>query len=132
MSAGERAQAAVVAAVRAELDGDVSAVFDAPPVRSAMPYALVEEPVLADWSTKDAPGRAGRVSVLVHDSGERPARLRALAARIETAVAAMPSALGDGWRIAALTLTRSRIVKQRDGHWTALIEHRVAMLRSAD
>ena len=131
MSAGAVVQAAVVAAVREALGDAVSAVFDAPPVRSAMPYALVEEPVLSDWSTKDAPGREGRVSVLIHDSGEVPVRLRDLGGRVETAVAAMPSEPGDGWRIVVLTLTRSRIVKQRDGHWSALIEHRVAMLRNS-
>ena len=136
MSAGAVVQAAVVAAVRHGLAGEVSAVFDAPPVRSAMPYALVEEPVLSDWSTKDLPGREGRVSVLIHDAGEVPARLRDLAGKVEAAVAAMESDIGDdwdgdGWRIAALTLMRSRIVKQRDGHWTALIEHRVAMLRNS-
>lgn len=131
MSAGALVQAAVVAAVRDGLAGEVSAVFEAPPVRSAMPHALVEEPMLSDWSTKDAPGREGRVSVLVHDSGEVPARLRDLAGTVEAAVAAMPSDIGDGWRIVTITLTRSRIVKQRDGHWTALIEHRVAMLRNS-
>ena len=131
MSAGAVVQAAVVAAVRAALGNAVSAVFDAPPVRSAMPYALVEEPVLSDWSTKDAAGREGRGSVLIHDSGEVPVRLRDLGGRVETAVAAMPSEPGDGWRIVVLTLTRSRIVKQRDGHWSALIEHRVAMLRNS-
>ncbi|WP_188656367.1 DUF3168 domain-containing protein [Stakelama pacifica] len=130
MSGGEALRRAVAAALADAIGAEVTAVFDAPPLRSAMPYALVEEAQLSDWSTKDMAGRDGRVSVVIHDAGERPERLRGLAERAEAAIGALPSALGEGWRIAALTLTRSRIVRQGERHWSALIEFRVGMLRS--
>lgn len=72
------------------------AVFDAPPVRSAVPYAIIDDPVLADWSSKTWAGVEGRLTVTVHDAGERPVRLRALLAGVEDTIAAMPPALEEG------------------------------------
>lgn len=109
----------------------VTAVFDAPPVRAARPYALVEEAWLADWSTKDMAGREGRFAVALFDTGERPARLRALAGEAEAAIEAMPRVLGEGWAITSLTLLRSRIARDGEARWTAVSEFRVRMLRSA-
>ncbi|MDF7777802.1 DUF3168 domain-containing protein [Sphingomonas sp. AOB5] len=121
-------QAGVIAAI----DGlEVSGVFDAPPVRAALPYALVEEVVLADWSTKDMAGREGRFAVQLHDGGERPARLRVLAGAVEDAIEVMDRELGEGWRIVSLTFVRGRIVRERDAHWTSLSQFRVRMLKES-
>lgn len=132
MSAGERLQAAVVAALGAHpaLAGGVTRVFDAPPLRAVRPYALVEEPLLADWGTKDMAGREGRIAVLLFDTGERPVRLRLLASEAEAAVPAMPRALGDGWTVASLAFLRSRIARDGEGRWVASSEWRVRMLRT--
>jgi hypothetical protein len=89
------------------------AVFDAPPVRAALPYLVVEEPVCADWSTKSWAGVEARVAVTLFDAGERPARLRGLLAAVEAAVAVMPPALDGGWRVARVALARSRIAQVR-------------------
>jgi hypothetical protein len=110
---------------------EVTQVFDAPPVRAARPYALVEEAWLTDWGTKDMAGREGRFAVTLFDVGERPARLRELAGAVETAIAAMPRAIGNGWEIASLVLLRSRINREGDGRWQSVSEFRVRMLRSA-
>jgi hypothetical protein len=123
-------QALLQAAVTAAADGlDVTGVFDAPPVRSALPYAVVEEAVLADWSTKDMAGREGRFAVQLHDGGERPVRLRVLAGAVEDAVEGMGRDLGEGWRIVSLGFVRGRIVRARETGWTSLSEFRVRMLR---
>lgn len=125
----------LVAGLRAALEAHgplreaVTGVFDAPPVRAARPYALIEEPLLADWGAKGVEGREGRAAVLLFDLGERPARLRALAGEAEAAIAAMPAALDDGWRIASLTLLRSRVSREGDARWIAASEWRVRMLR---
>lgn len=110
--------------------GALTGVFDAPPVRAALPYAVVGEAMLADWSTKDANGREARVAVMLHDGGERPARLRLLAGEVEAAIAAMPRDLGDGWRIVSLAFVRSRIVPNGAGRWIATSEYRARMLES--
>ncbi|PKP99108.1 MAG: DUF3168 domain-containing protein [Alphaproteobacteria bacterium HGW-Alphaproteobacteria-15] len=125
--------------VRIELQGalctllehalDVVPVFDAPPVRAAPPYVVVEEPVLADWSTKDMRGREGRITIRVLDRGERPIRLRALSGLAEDAVEMMAPDLAGGWRIVTLTMLRERIVRSGE-HWMATSEFRVRMLRT--
>ncbi|MEG3181983.1 DUF3168 domain-containing protein [Sphingomonas sp. LT1P40] len=127
MSAREMLQAGVCAALSEALDG--VAVFDAPPLRGPMPHAVVEEPLLIDWSTKDIAGREGRVAVQLFDAGERPVRLRALVGLAEDAVEGIEPVLGEGWRIVTIGLVRSRIVRARDSGWMAMSEFRVRMLR---
>jgi hypothetical protein len=125
MIAGTLLQAMLVERLRVALPE--VAVFDVPPVRGGRPYAVVEPPVLADWSTKDAAGREGRVAVLLHDAGERPVRLQALAARAEGAVLGASGAVA-GWRIVTLTFLRSRVVREGEGRWVGAVEFRVRML----
>ena len=115
-------------AAHAPIGEAVTGVFDAPPVRAARPYALVEETLLADWSTKDMAGREGRVTVALFDEGERPARLRGLAGEVEAALAAMPRAIGEGWRVASLVFVRQRIVREEGLRWAAVCEFRVRLL----
>ena len=100
-------------------------VFDAPPVRGARPHVLIEEPVLADWSTKDWRGCEARLAVIARDAGERPVRVRALLALASDAVLAMPAAL-DGWRMVTLRPGRERIVRARD-EWVGAAEFIVRM-----
>lgn len=126
MSARERLGDAVLAAL-GRVEGLLA--FDAPPVRAAVPYAVVEEPVLVDWSTKSWAGLEGRVSVAVHDEGERPARLREILGRAEAAVAAMGPDLGDGWRIAQVALARSRVARA-GGRWVGVGEFVVRVWRA--
>lgn len=107
----------------------VTAVFDAPPVRAARPYAEVAEALLTDWSTKDMAGREGRIAIVLRDAGERPVRLRELAGEVDAAVEGLPRDLGEGWRIASLVPVRSRIVREGEGLWAGTNEYRVRMLR---
>lgn len=111
------------------LAGELTGIFDAPPVRAGRPYLLIDEALLADWGTKDAAGREGRFAIRLFDGGERPLRLRLLVAAVEDAVHALPHDLGDGWAIVTLQFLRSRI--SRDGEvWSAISEFRVRMLRT--
>jgi hypothetical protein len=132
MSVGQLLQDAAKASLEAHapLADGVSAVLDAAPARAMRPYALVGDPLLADWGTKDMAGREARLSVLLFDAGERPARLRVLAAEAEAAIEAMPRMLGQGWALASLMFVRGRIVREGEGRWTASSEWRVRLLRS--
>jgi hypothetical protein len=125
MSVQALLQAALVAALEARLDG--VAVFDAPPARAGGPYAVVEESVLADWSTKDSAGRQGRIAVTLHDRGERPVRLGGAA---EDAIVDMPGDIGGGWRLIGSVLARSRIARGESDRWWAMSEFQVRMLRT--
>lgn len=133
MSPQEAITAALHTALTATgaLSTPVNGVFDAPPSRAVRPYLLVDEAMLNDWSTKDQDGREVRTSVLVRDSGATRQRVRALAADAEAAIAAMPAALGGGWRIVSRVLVRTRVVDEGANGVTAVVEHRVRMLRGA-
>ena len=128
MSVRAALQAGVLAAARAGVPG--FALFDAPPVRATVPYGVVVNPVLVDWSTKDWTGREGRIAVLLHDAGERPVRLRAAAEALEDAVAAMPVDLGGGWRIASIRFVRGRLTRGAGDRWSATSEFTVRVYRA--
>jgi hypothetical protein len=106
----------------------VNGVFDSPPQRAVRPYAVIEDAVLVDWSTKDMIGREGRLAVGLF-AGEDRKRLRALADQIATAIPGLPRDLGEGWRIASLAFLRSRIFREGPGLCAAVIEFRVRMLQ---
>jgi len=123
-------QAALVEALR-EADGlaALTKVFDAAPARAALPYAVVDDPVLIDWSTKDWAGREARFAVVLHDAGERPVRLRALVAAVEEAVTGMAADLGEGWRLVGVVLGRERVARGSGERWLAMSEFVARMRR---
>jgi hypothetical protein len=124
MSAREVLSAAVVSALeRAGLKA-----FDAPPVRGAVPHAVVEEARLGDWSTATWEGREGVLAVTFHDGGERPVRLRGIVEAGEAAVTAMDPAIGGGWRVVQMRLQRSRVVRKGE-RWVGTSEFLVRMWR---
>lgn len=126
-----RLHEAIAAALGAHpaVAGQVTAVFASPPVRSATPYALVAEAMVADWSTKDAAGFEARVAAELHDAREDGAVVRALAAAAREAIEGMEDDLGDGWRIVSRLFVRQRIVRAR-GEWVGTVEYRVRVLES--
>jgi hypothetical protein len=106
-------------------------VFDAPPVRGGVPYAVVEEPVLRQADAAEIAGRTGTIGVVLHDSGERPVRLRALLAAAEDALETASGDVGEGWRLMAVVLARSRIARRADDRWMAMSEFAVRLYRES-
>ena len=129
MNGGAIIQAALVDALRGDAGMAGVTVFDAPPLRGAMPYAIVEHPVLGDIGSKDMTGRDGRIAIVLHDAGERPTRLRAMIDVAETVATALPATLNGGWRLTAIRLARSRIVKAGGDRWIASVELTVRLWR---
>ncbi|WP_294334621.1 DUF3168 domain-containing protein [uncultured Sphingomonas sp.] len=129
-------QEAITGAVRAALAGQaalvaqVNGIFDAPSHRTPRPYLLVDDPVLTDWSTKDQDGREVRIAVLVKDSAQARKRVRGLAELVEATIADMPAALAGGWQVASSVFLRTRLVAEDETNVTAIVEHRVRMLRT--
>ncbi len=132
MSPRDAVRSAVTTALTEALPvtGAAIPVFDAPPVRASLPYALVDEPVLADWSTKTWAGREAKLTVTIADGGERPERLRALADAGETAVLALGGDIGGGWRLANVVLVRSRLVRLAE-RWSAASDYQLRLYRAA-
>jgi hypothetical protein len=126
VSAGALLRAAVVADL-----GTVAGmtVFDAPPVRGAVPFAVVGEALLTDWSGAAFTGREGRFAVAMTDEGEVPVRLRTLVAAVEDRLPEMARDLGQGWRVAALRLAGGRIRRER-ARWVATVEFQVRLYRA--
>jgi len=127
VSAGAVLQAGVVARLADVLD---CAVFDAPPVRGALPYGVVDDPVLGDWSSATWRGREGRLVVSLHDGGERPVLLRAALSAAEAAVEGLDPLLSDGWRLVRAQLVRSRVLRVGE-RWRGTSEFLVRMYRES-
>lgn len=125
MSAGTIVQAAVVAHL-----GGLGRVFDAPPARAALPYLVVEDPILAAGDAVGVAGRTGTIAVACIDTGVSPARARALLAAVEAAMATFPPQAPLGWRVTSLRLVRSQIALGKGERWSATSVFAVRMYRS--
>lgn len=122
--AGEALQAGVLAALRT-IAG--LGVFEPGPAQAALPYATVDAGFEMDWGHKSGAGREVRLAVTLRDAGERPVRLRRLAAAAEAALAELAPAL-PGWRLVTLTATRSRLLREPKAGWAAVLEYRARLL----
>ncbi|HEU0043851.1 hypothetical protein [Sphingomonas sp.] len=128
MSAGSALVEAVLAELRHE-ELQPLVVFDAPPVRAGLPYAVIEEPVLKSENAAGVQGRTGMLAISFHDDGERPLPLRGMVAFADELIALLPTEIGEGWRIGGLALARSRLTRTKEG-WTARSEWSVRMFRA--
>ena len=127
MSGAGAVLTAAAAAALGEVAG-LNGAYDGPPLQAAFPYATVEAGPESDWSHKSGEGRELRLAATLRDRGERPARLRALMAAAEAAIAAIGPEL-DGWRLVTCVFLRSRMLRSNDAAWTGWVEFRARMLR---
>lgn len=134
-SAGQELQEAVMTAL--ERVAKLSGIYPGPPLTAAPPYAVVEAGAETDWSHKNGKGREVRLAVTVRDGGERPARVQAVGAAVDSVLETL-SAQAGGWRVVSLQFLRSRIVREPKGPppmasgptWAVVIEYRARMLAS--
>jgi hypothetical protein len=125
--AGQALAEAMLTALR-ELGG-LNGSYDGPPLHAAFPYAIVETGPESDWSHKSGEGRELRLSILVRDKGESPARLRGIMAAVELAVTAIGPDLA-GWRLVNLVFLRGSMLRETGAAWTAAIEYRARLLKA--
>ena len=130
MSAGNSLVASCMAHLAENAALDPLRVFDFAPERAAFPWAQIEDPVLQAWDAALATGRVGTLAIGFRDGGERPARLRFLMGRLEDEMATLPRDLsGEGWRLAGLSLARTRLARVKDG-WLGRSEWAVRIFRT--
>lgn len=122
MSAGGALQEAVASALTGE--PALTGVYDGPPARAAFPYVVVDGGTEVDWSHKSGRGREVLLAVTLWD--EQPARLHALADRMETAVDAIAEV--GGWQLVNIAFLKRRIVRDAAGPWAAAIDFRARLL----
>jgi hypothetical protein len=125
--AGQALAEAAQIAFRA-VDG-LNGVYDGPPLAAAFPYATVETGPESDWSHKSGKGRETRLSILLFDKGERPERLRDIAAAVESKAAGIGPDL-PGWRLVNLVFLRGSLLRNTGAAWTAAIEYRARLLEA--
>jgi len=113
----------------AELMGQLNAVTEEAPSRTAPPWLGIAASASADWSTKDRAGREIRLALELHGRGDDPGTMAATARAIETRVEAMPRAQA-GFDVVNIVFLRAR-AEQRPGNVRAvLIEYRFRVLAS--
>lgn len=125
--AGQALAGAALAALR-RVEG-LNQVYDGPPLSAAFPYAVVETGPESDWSHKSGEGRELRLAILVRDKGERPARLRTLAAAVEAEAATIGPDLA-GWRLVNLVFLRASMLRESGAAWSAAIEYRARLSKA--
>ncbi len=128
MSGAGQALVEAALAVLRTVDG-LNGVHDGPPLTAAFPYATVETGPENDWSHKSGEGRELRLSILVRDKSERPARLRTLIAAVESKAGTIGPDLA-GWRLVNLVFVRGSMLRGTDAAWTAAIEFRARLLKA--
>lgn len=126
--AGSAVKATLIAALTAEPELADVGVYAGDAPAGVLPRIEVQEPVAADWSTKDWQGRELRTGVIVRAASGQDGRLPALRAAAEAAAGAIAGEIG-GWRVASAVFLRSRTADERNGTRTVLIEHRVRVMQ---
>ena len=109
------------------LSGQLNAIVEEAPSRSALPWLAIAASASADWSVKDRVGREVRIALELHCRGDQPGSAAALTAGIEARIAALPAAQA-GFRVVNAQFLRAR-AEQRAGNTRAiLIEYRFRLL----
>lgn len=127
MTAREALRAGLMTVLRPALAPLGVALFDAVPVRASVPQAVLGEPSDSDWGAAGIEGRELRVALTLTDEGEQPRRLRACVQAVEAI--GLPEILADGWRVAGLSVTATRMAKT-GARWTASLEWRARLWRT--
>ena len=122
MSAGGALQAALAAALAGE--ARLTGIYDGPPARAGLPYAVIDAGSESDWSHKSGGGREVLVALTLWD--EQPARLAELADAVEAASAGVGAVAG--WQLVSMRMIRRRTVRDVAGPWATAIDFRARLL----
>lgn len=120
----------VLAALAADptIAGLANGVHDGRPTRATPPYVALGEMLAADWSVKGAAGRELRLTLVIADTDQTPARMFALADAALGALAAVPRTLG-GWQLGAFVHLRSLTRSLAVNAWSTELDVRVRALQ---
>lgn len=106
----------------------LSGVSDGVPIQAADAHAVAEMGPQTDWGHKSGEGAEIRFAVLIRCGGEQPDRARRLTDQARQVVAEIGPECGT-WRLATLTMVRSRTTRTPGPSWTGAVEFRARMLR---
>lgn len=109
------------------LSGQLNAIVEEAPSRSALPWLAVAASASADWSVKDRAGREVRIALELHCRGDRPDSAANLTAGIEARIAALPAAQ-SGFRVVSAQFLRARAEQRGANTRAILIEYRFRLM----
>ncbi len=109
------------------LSGQLNAIVEEAPSRSALPWLAVAASASADWSVKDRAGREVRIALELHCRGDRPDSAATLTAAIEARIAALPAAQ-TGFRVVSAQFLRARAEQRGANTRAILIEYRFRLM----
>lgn len=109
------------------LSGQLNAIVEEAPSRTALPWLALAASASADWSCKDRAGREVRIALELHCRGDRPDAAAALVSAIEARVAALTAAQA-GFRVVTATFLRARAEQRAANTRAILLEYRFRVL----
>lgn len=125
MSASLAVQSLIAMALKAAPDlAMLTGVFDGVASDAVAPYLTIGADSVTDWSHKTGTGHEHRVQLSLWDDRPGTARLKILAAAVETAVRAL-SGSRDGTRIAGVVFVHAVFVKDPGGWTQASLDFRI-------
>lgn len=109
------------------LSGQLNAIVEEAPSRTALPWLAVAASASADWSVKDRAGREVRIALELHCRGDRPDTAALLTSAIEARIAALPAAQA-GFRVVNAQFLRARAEQRAANTRAILIEYRFRLM----
>lgn len=109
------------------LSGQLNAIVEEAPGRTALPWLAIAASASADWSAKERTGREVRIALELHCRGDRPDSAAALTAAIEARIAALPAAQ-SGFQVVSAFFLRARAEQRGANTRAILIEYRFRVL----
>lgn len=111
------------------LSGNLNAVVEEAPRRTALPWLALTASASTDWSTKSGPGREIRVALELNYRGDDPLSESALIAAIERRVESLPAdQTAAGFRIANLMFLKARAEQRGEALRALVLEYRARVL----
>jgi len=111
------------------LSGQLNAIAEEAPSRTALPWLAIAASASTDWSAKDVAGREVRIALELHCRGDQPTSAAALVAAIEARMASLPAAQ-PGFRVVTAQFLRARAEQRGSNTRAILIEYRFRVLAS--
>ncbi|MCH7629045.1 MULTISPECIES: DUF3168 domain-containing protein [Novosphingobium] len=111
------------------LSGNLNAVVEEAPSRTALPWLALTASASTDWSTKTEAGRDIRVALELNYRGDDPLSEAALIAAIERRVESLPAdQSAAGFRIASLMFLKGRAEQRGEARRALVLEYRVRVM----
>jgi hypothetical protein len=111
------------------LSGNLNAIVEEAPSRTALPWLALTASASIDWSTKSGPGREIRVALELNYRGDDPMAESALIAAIERRVESLPAdQSAAGFTIASLMFLKARAEQRGEARRALVLEYRARVL----